>query len=418
MKDLLIFELEKIVRKKLNIIVVLASFALTALLFISPVIQFISFDKDGNQERGFTAIELEKSNQKELAGVLTEDRIKDDILKYQQLFDNPDNIVINDGKKELSDSAFNKYLVDKMYYLGFLNNNYTIPNLYDYSFAELKKLQIEEDAKFYSQRDNKIYKLLNASYEDWNYSEQEKEFWIEKNKEVSTPFEYGYHEGWKTVFNCIELMALPIIAICICIAPVFAGEYQSGADNIILSSRYGKSKLILSKVLASFVFAITVYTLNIVVGIGIILLSFGIDGWNLPIQIINSITPYSLTFLSATVICIVTLYLVMLSMVSITLLLSAKMKTPFSVLIVMICIIMAPLFFKLSETNGVWNHIYMLLPSISCQPVFMMDITNYMSYPLPGITMDILTMRIVIYIIIVVVCIPFAYRTFKKHQVV
>ena len=108
----------------------------------------------------------------------------------------------------------------------------------------------------------------------------------------------------------------------------------------------------------------------------------------------------------------------MLSMVSITLLLSAKMKTPFSVLIVMICIIMAPLFFKLSETNGVWNHIYMLLPSISCQPVFMMDITNYMSYPLPGITMDILTMRIAIYIIIVVVCIPFAYCTFKKHQVV
>lgn len=51
MKDLLIFELKKIVRKKLNIIVVLASFALTALLFISPVIQFISFDKDGNQER-------------------------------------------------------------------------------------------------------------------------------------------------------------------------------------------------------------------------------------------------------------------------------------------------------------------------------------------------------------------------------
>ena len=38
MKDLLIFELKKIVRKKLNIIVVLASFALTALLFISPVI--------------------------------------------------------------------------------------------------------------------------------------------------------------------------------------------------------------------------------------------------------------------------------------------------------------------------------------------------------------------------------------------
>lgn len=418
MKDLLVFELKKIVRKKLNIIVVLASLALTVLLFTSQVIQFVSFDKDGNQERGFSAIELDKNRQEELAGVLTEERITDDILKYQELFDNPDNVVINDGKTELSDSIFNKYISAKMYYLGLINNNYTIPNLYDYSFSDIKKLPIENGAKFYQQRDNKVSKLLNASYEDWNYSDQEKEFWLEKNKEVSTPFEYGYHQGWKTVLDCIELMVLPIIAICICIAPVFAGEYQSGADNIILSSRYGKSKLILSKVLASFIFGFVIYTINISLGLGIILLSFGIDGWNLPIQIINSITPYPLTFLSAIAICIVTLYLVMFAMVSITLLLSAKMKTSFSVLIVMICIIMVPLFFKLSETNGIWNHIFMILPSISCQPVFMLDITNYMSYPFPSITMDVLTIRIVIYLIITAICIPFAYSIFKKHQVV
>lgn len=235
---------------------------------------------------------------------------------------------------------------------------------------------------------------------------------------MSEPYEYGYHEGWKTIFNCIELLALPIIAICICIAPIFSGEYQCGADNIILSSKYGKSKLILAKVLAAFIFSFIVYTINILVGLGIILILFGVGGWNLPIQIMGSTIPYALTFLSATIVCVITLYLVMIAMVSITLVLSAKMKTPFSVLIVMICVLMGPLFLKLSETNGIWNHIFMILPSISAQPVFFLDATNYLSYPLPGVTMDVITIRMVLYLIITIISIPIAYNSFKKHEVV
>ena len=46
-----------------------------------------------------------------------------------------------------------------------------------------------------------------------------------------------------------------------------------------------------------------------------------------------------------------------------------------------------------------------------------LDATNYLSYPFPGLTMDIITMRMVLYSIISIVSIPFAYRTFKKHQV-
>ncbi len=418
MKDLLVFELKKIIRKKLNIAVILGSLALTVMLFSLQPIQFSSFDNDGNQKRGFDAIELEKKSQKELKGSLTEERITNDILKYQELFNNPDNFVINDGKKELNNSTFNKYVSPKLYYLWFINNNYINSNSPNHSLVEIENLPIENGAHFYEQRDKKVSHILNDNYEDWNYSDQEKEFWYEKNKEVSKPYEYGYHAGWDVILKCIELMVLPIIAICICIAPVFSGEYQSGADNIILSSKYGKSKLIVSKVLASFIFALIVYTINVFVGLGIVLFSFGIDGWNLPIQIINSTTPYSLTFLQATIVCVVTLYLVMLAMVSITLLLSAKMKTPFPVLIVMICIIMIPLFFNFSATNGIWNHIYMILPYTSGQSVFDSDFTNYFSYPFPGFTMDVITMRIVIYLILSIICIPFTYRIFKKHQVV
>lgn len=94
------------------------------------------------------------------------------------------------------------------------------------------------------------------------------------------------------------------------------------------------------------------------------------------------------------------------------------MKTSFAVLIVMICVLMAPLFLKLSETNGIWNHIFMILPSISAQPVFFLDATNYLSYPLPGFTIDVITMRMLLYLIISIISIPFAYFGFKKHQVI
>lgn len=417
MKDLLVFELKKIIRKKLNIIVVLGSLCLTVMLFSLQSVQFSSFDKDGNRVRGEAAIELEKQSQKALEGVLTEERITNDILKYQELFDNPDNFVIKDGKKELKNSTFNNYVGPKLSYLWVIDNNYINEKIYYYSLLEIEKMPIENGVNFYEQKDKKVSHILNTHYEDWNYSDQEKSFWLEKNKDVATPYEYGYHEGWNAILKCIELMVLPIMAICICIAPVFSGEYQSGADNIILSSRYGKSKLISAKILASVIFSIVVYTINVFVGIGIVLSSFGIEGWNLPIQIVNSTTPYSLTFLQTTSISVITLYLVMLAMMSITLLLSAKMKTAFPVLIIMICIILMPIFFNFSETNGIWNHIYMILPHRSCQAVFDNDFTNYFSYPLAGFTIDIITMRIVLYSIISIVCVPFAYRIFKNHQV-
>lgn len=60
MLDLLRFELKKITRKRLNIIVVLGSLALTGFLFTLNVMQYIAIDTDGSQQKGLSAIKLEK----------------------------------------------------------------------------------------------------------------------------------------------------------------------------------------------------------------------------------------------------------------------------------------------------------------------------------------------------------------------
>jgi hypothetical protein len=217
--------------------------------------------------------------------------------------------------------------------------------------------------------------------------------------------------------QCLELLIVPIIAICICVAPVFAGEYQSGADSVILSTRYGKSKLIKIKISATFLFALIVFSINVLLTVGIQLATFGMDGWNLPLQILNVTVPYNLSLLEAAIVCIVNLYLVLIGMVAFTLFLSAKMKTSFVVLVVDILVILLPVFMGLSGTNGILNHILMLFPYMSAQPVFPADYTSYFSYPLPGLTLDIITMRIIVYAVLSVVCLPFVGRAFKRHQV-
>lgn len=150
--------------------------------------------------------------------------------------------------------------------------------------------------------------------------------------------------------------------------------------NYLLSSRYGKSKLV----------------------------AFGTDGWNLPIQVLNSIAPYSLSLFGATLTEVVTLYFVLLGMVSLTLLLSAKMKSSVPVLAMIILIVMLPMFLGISETSGIWNRILVLLPYRATQPVFSNDFYGYCGYPLGSLSFDIVTVRIVVYMIIALLCVPFA----------
>ncbi|ASA24135.1 hypothetical protein [Paenibacillus donghaensis] len=156
----------------------------------------------------------------------------------------------------------------------------------------IRDMQLEDNAEFYAARTEKVEKCFTVDYSDWAYSEQEKDFWNAKNSQIETPYEYGYHAGWKSLFQCFELLIVTIIAICICVAPVFAGEYQSGADSVILSTRYGKSKLIKAKISASFLFALIVFSINVLLAVGIQLATFGIDGWNLPLQPNNRLSDH------------------------------------------------------------------------------------------------------------------------------
>ncbi|WP_342478947.1 ABC transporter permease [Paenibacillus sp. FSL H7-0350] len=407
----------KIAKKRMNLVVVLVSLSLTLLLFILPVKSYISLERDGHQVTGIAAIQLEKEYARELAGMLTEERVAKDIASYQALFSKSENVVKDGSQLKLKEDMFTRYVLPYYSYYKMIDDAFLEPQVTDNGLTVLRDLKSEEAGEFYKAREDKVTSYLNMDFSDWTYSTQEKAFWNAKNSQVDAPYVYGYHAGWKSLFQCFELLIVSIIAICICVAPVFAGEYQTGADSVILSTRYGKSMLIKAKIAAAFLYGLLIFSIHLGLAAGIQLVAFGMDGWDLPLQILNVTIPYSFTMLEAALIWTGILYSVLFGMISVTLLLSAKMKTAFVVLVIDVLIVLLPVFLGLSGSNGVLNHMLMLLPYMAVQPVFPAEYSSYFSYPLPGLTISVITMRVGLYVMVTIICLPFIGRAFKRHQV-
>lgn len=101
-------------------------------------------------------------------------------------------------------------------------------------------------------------------------------------------------------------------------------------------------------------------------------------------------------------------------MISLTLFLSARMKNPYFVLIIMVPVLFIPMFLSPNGTSGIYNLVVLLTPHQSLTPRF----GSYISYQFGSLVMDSFTMRAVVYIILALILFPFAGRGFKKHQVV
>ena len=263
MKTLFVLEFKKLAKKRMNIIVIAVCLVLVGLLFALPVKQFIVLNTEGEQIMGTAAIAMERDFENAYAGELTNERITSDIAAYQALFDDPANVSQDSDTKALSKTAYFKHFFPYIDYWKLINGNYVAASTYDSSFSAITNMNLEDGVDFYAARDKKVSTMLNYSYADWNFSDSEKAFWQNRVSSVKTPYEYGYHAGWKLLLSCMELFVVGILGICICVSGTFSGEYQSGAASVILSSRYGKSKLVKAKIFAAFVYSLSAFTLFI-----------------------------------------------------------------------------------------------------------------------------------------------------------
>lgn len=403
------YEFLKILRKKSTIIVMAISLLLTAFLFGLPILQFQTYNQDG-VIKGFDGIAYEKEQYKDLSVPITDEYVSKTITEYQKLFENPDNVGYDGNEKFLIGDAYWNFVAPRENLLNMIASAYDSPGE-NSGLNKLPELDLTDGAKFYQARNEKIEALLNTPSRDM--STEQKEYWSNMSSKVETPLQYGYHEGWEVIITSFELLMFALLAVCIVIAPVFSGEYQAGTDAVILSGKYGKTKLVTAKIISSLLFGVLAFTLHIIVAFGLPLVAFGTDGWNLPLQIAGTTIPYPYTFLQATLINLGVIYLVLIAMIGLTLLLSAKMKSPYLVLIVLVPVLFIPLFLSPNGTTGAYNLTLFLLPYRSTMP----EIGKYISYQIGGMVFDVLSIRAILYAVLTAVMLPIARLGFKKHQV-
>ena len=408
MNTLIKYEFLKIAKKRSTLTVMFVSLIITAFLFGLPILQFQTYDKDVLM-KGMDGIRYERSIKNGIDVTLTDEYAESVIDEVNMLFEDPENVANDGSERFLIGDAYWEHIAPREDLINTITSAYTGPGEYA-GYNSIPELTASGAKGFNEARRDKLNAIIGSP--SIGLSAVQKEYWLSMTDETGV-IQYGYHKGWEIIHTNFELLIFAVLACCITIAPVFAGEYQTGTDAVILAGKYGKTKLITAKITASMLFGVMAFLVHLIVAFGIPLAFFGTDGWDLPLQVLGLTIPYPWTISEAVLRNTAVILLVLIAMLALTLFLSAKMKSPFPVLAVLIPVLIVPMFFTPSGSSGLFNQILFLLPYRSMVP----EIGKYISYQFGGFVAGLLEVRAVFYVILTLIFIPLCRRAFKKHQV-
>ncbi|ASA24118.1 ABC transporter permease subunit [Paenibacillus donghaensis] len=410
------FEFQKILRRKTTLAGIGCMLLFTLLSVYLSVHGVQWTDEKGDDLNGKAGISLKRQQTHELAGNLDPVKISMVLERYQKADNDPDNQVPSpDGNgMVLSNEAYGKFIARDSAITNLIRSVFSPVDGYDYYVID--SMTAEEAAGFYEVRRDKIKQRLNMDYTYGNYTEADKAYFLEKNDKLAVPFKFDYAEGWEKVLQ--NLSALGMVAafvISLSLAPMFAGEYQSGADSLILSSRYGQTKLIMAKLRAGILFTTGFFWITNLILLVLTLLFFGINGWNSNLQIIAIMSPYGFTLLQTYLLSVLIGYLACLMIMALTLVLSAVMRSPFQVIIVTAAVLIVPMFIPDSKRSRLFNHMMSLLPSNMLE-----GYTSFTTNEVYHMFGQLVPQPYVIAgtaVVFTLLLLPVAYRRFSTHQV-
>lgn len=402
MKQLLKFELKKILYRKVNLTAMVLGILLVVVSNIAIINGESLYMDEENRLEGVAAIKKEDEIENAITSELSEEFLTDFLQEYQQEIQN------NPYGYDYS------LIASKRNLFALIAANYTEFND-SWGWEDLKHISTDNGIGFYERRIEKIKTLLNADYTYGNYTEPEKEYWTQKAESIKTPFIWGSKNTWDMVWTSIGLLFFQFFVISICLAPEFAGEYQNRTDALILSAKHGRTKLIYAKIMASFMFTSFYIALCSILSIGISICMLGTDGWNLPVQLWDSIIPYQLTAVEACGINMLVIFLISFLLTAVSLMFSALFKSQLIALAVDVLLFYGTVFVPFSKTSGLWNHIAYLFP------INTFDLKNvlkaYNSYQFGNVIISYLGMIVIVYVFITIICLCCTGRSFKKHQI-
>ncbi|MCM1124144.1 MAG: hypothetical protein NC416_16305 [Eubacterium sp.] len=398
------YEWKKIFERRLNVTAMLLGYILIGICVFSYISQESFYEKETDSYiEGIEAIRLDQARAESQTEVITEEYMTELIAKIQSYHMDLD-----------SDEAYIEIVrpLGDIFYFAAKSYTDLRENMIDRN--ALNEIDLTDGAGFYEHRIKKIKDFLNCDFSYGNYKEIEKEYWIKKAENTKIPFRWG---GKGVMSNVWELTFVGVylwFVVVICVSPVFSAEYESGAASLLLTTKYGKDRLIRSKIAVSVLFTVGYLTGGAVLGVGSTALILGMPGADLPVQLWDSVIPYNLTVGQA---CLGNFALILLIGITIALVLlccSARLRSSLATLVIGIVIIIAPAFFRMSKESGLWNHINYLFPVRAVNLREMLG--SFVSYTVGNVVVSYAGMVVIVYATISVGALVWIRGGFVKGQ--
>lgn len=357
MRKLIYFELRKIFSKRLAQIAIIGILLLSTLFAVSTYLNKYSFDGISNEGSGKTAVEIDKEIAEKYEGILTDEKVQQMMSDFSPKYD-----------------------------LHGMNAAYLYQNA----------MQSAAFARFSD---------INGNWNGLSVSD------VFGDEEIKI----GYTDGWlSTSQNMEKIFVVLSLVIVIVVAPVFSGEYE-GVDNIILTSKYGKTKCSTAKAVASVLAAGFITALIIAFNLIISYALYGNIGLNCsilfaPRAFVEGFVPFNITCGTLLKYQILLAFTGTISVVGITLLISAVSKKQIVALVASAAVYIFPILLPISEVNPLFRYVG-LLPLYHAQAISLMSVEQMNSgvlYAVWAVPVSLLLLGVGIF---------GSHKAFAKHQV-
>lgn len=248
-------EVKRILSIKTNKIIILLSLLLAVLFSIAPINFTKITYKEGDQVRnikGKQAIEYIKKAKEPYSGNMTEDLIYNSTKKYREVLKRY-NVT---DRSELKPEINTKELMPMEHISKKVNEVFT--DAQSNNFSPVLSMDINDNKNFY----NKVFDYLNMVIKS-EYPNKAQNQIMEKSEKalnkIKTPYEYyGYYNtnanDYRGFYNTIIILLMVVVA-----APIFSSDSENDLDYIFKTTKYGRRKFAIYKILA--ILTISVLTL-------------------------------------------------------------------------------------------------------------------------------------------------------------
>lgn len=403
------YELKKVfLRTSSRIALVVLLFVMGIACFFSANISYVN--ENGETTSGPAAVASLKRVQKEWAGILDEETLRQVIAENRKIRTSPEATSDNVRERDIAYSRGQGIREIR----DLLNCSYCSFREYDYYRAD--SLTEDEASTFYTNRISSLQEWLSGEAKD-QFSEEEKEYLIHQYESLETPFFYDYMAGWRQLFEYAPtIVMITMLVLGYLVAGIFSREFSWKSDAVFFTSFYGRDRAVSAKVKAGFLLVTLVYFAAFLLYTGIVLIYLGADGWNCAVQ--SSWTSwkcfYNITNLQEFLLIALGGYIGCLFISSLSMLVSAKTKSAVIAVMVPVVLIFIPSFIG-NINSPLVNKIIGLLPDQLLQAGVALDYFNL--YTLGGKVLGAVPVLLVLYTALTLALLPVLYSEYRRKQI-